>query len=67
MPPKVRELMAMLEKSGFDARSGKGSHRSYSHPDLVKTVTISGKMGEDAKHYQVKEVREALEAAKRKY
>ncbi|MEQ1646487.1 MAG: type II toxin-antitoxin system HicA family toxin [Pyrinomonadaceae bacterium] len=66
MPPKIRELMAILEKSGFGARSGKGSHRVYSHPALVKTVTISGKLGDDAKHYQVKEVREAIEAARRK-
>ena len=66
MPPKIRELMAMMEKSGFEVRYGKGSHRVYSHPALVKTVTISGKLGDDAQHYQVKEVREAIEAAKQK-
>lgn len=43
MPPKVRELIAELEKAGFVNRGGKGSHRNYVHPDARKPVTISGK------------------------
>ena len=66
MPPKVRELTAMLERAGFVARAGKGSHRVYSHPAALKTVTISGKAGDDAHRYQIKHVREALDALKRK-
>lgn len=61
MPPKVRELIAELEKAGFVNRGGKGSHRNFSHPLGRRPVTISGKLGNDAKHYQVRAVRLALE------
>lgn len=61
MPPKVRELIAELEKAGFVKRGGKGSHRNFAHPNAQKPVTISGKLGDDAKHYQVRAVRLALE------
>lgn len=56
----------MLERSGFIVRAGKGSHKVYSHPDLVKTVTISGKQGDDAHRYQVKNVQEAINALNKK-
>ncbi len=55
MPKKIRELISMLEKSGFSNRGGKGSHRNYLHPSGIK-VTISGKLGSDALRYQEKEV-----------
>lgn len=29
MPPKVRELIADLERVGFVDRGGKGSHRNF--------------------------------------
>ena len=61
MPPKVRELITMLERAGFESRGGKGSHRNYVHPDLSKPITISGKLGDDAKQYQVRAVKRALE------
>jgi predicted RNA binding protein YcfA (HicA-like mRNA interferase family) len=32
MPPKLRELIADLEKAGFKDRGGKGSHRNFTHP-----------------------------------
>ena len=60
MPPKIRELMAELERAGFKNRGGKGSHRNYVHPDVSNAVTISGKLGDDAKQYQVRAVRKAL-------
>ena len=63
MPPKIRELMADLEQSGFENRGGKGSHRNYVHPKVAKPVTISGSPGEDAKHYQIRAVRRAIEEA----
>ena len=50
----------MLEKAGFENRGGKGSHRNYVHPDAPRPITISGKMGDDAKQYQIKAVRMAL-------
>lgn len=56
MPKKIRELISMLEKSGFSNRGGKGSHRNFLHPSGVK-VTISGKLSNDALKYQEKEVK----------
>jgi len=61
MPPKIRELISELEKAGFENRGGKGSHRNYIHPNVSRPITISGKMGDDAKHYQVKAVKLALD------
>lgn len=61
MPPKVRELIAELERAGFRNRGGKGSHRNYVHPGLSKPITISGKLGADAKQYQIRAVRQAVE------
>jgi predicted RNA binding protein YcfA (HicA-like mRNA interferase family) len=63
MPRKVRQLIADLEKAGFVNRSGKGSHRNFTHPQGLR-VTISGGTGDDAKHYQERDVRRALDAMK---
>lgn len=65
MPPKIRELVAQLERAGFANRSGKGSHRNFVHPQVQKPVTLSGQSGDDAKHYQVKAVRLAIEESKK--
>jgi predicted RNA binding protein YcfA (HicA-like mRNA interferase family) len=65
MPPKIRELIAELEKAGFVNRGGKGSHRNFVHPRVQKPVIISGKLGDDAKHYQVRAVSLALEELKK--
>ena len=61
MPPKIRELIAELEAAGFENFSGKGSHRNYKHPITKRRVTVSGKLGSDAKPYQIKYVKEAVE------
>lgn len=63
MPRKLRELIADLEKAGFANRGGRGSHRSFTHPKRVR-VTLSGSPGEDAKPYQERDVRRALEAVR---
>ena len=60
MARKVRELMSDLERAGFVNRGGKGNHRNYQHPNGGR-VTLSGKLGDDAKPYQEKEVRRAIE------
>ena len=52
--------VAALEQAGFENRGGKGSHRNYVHPRLSKPVTISGKLGDDAKQYQVRAVNSAI-------
>jgi predicted RNA binding protein YcfA (HicA-like mRNA interferase family) len=64
MPPKIRELISDLEQAGFVNRGGKGSHRNFVHPKVAKPVTISGNPGDDAKVYQIRAVRSAVEEAK---
>ena len=63
MPRKVRHLMADLEKAGLVNRGGKGSHRNFTHPKGLR-VTISGDAGDDARHYQERDVRRAVDAVK---
>ena len=63
MPRKVRQLIADLEKAGFVNRGGKGSHRNFTHPRGLR-VAVSGHAGDDAKGYQERDVRRALEAVK---
>jgi predicted RNA binding protein YcfA (HicA-like mRNA interferase family) len=65
MPPKIRELIAELDRAGFVNRGGRGSHRNFVHPSVSKPVTISGADGDDAKQYQVRAVRMAIEESKR--
>ena len=65
MPPKIRDLIAELERAGFKNRGGKGSHRNFIHPNVPEPITISGKSGDDAKHYQVKAVRFAIEESRK--
>jgi predicted RNA binding protein YcfA (HicA-like mRNA interferase family) len=62
MPKKVRELKQMLRQVGFTEVPGKGSHTNWVHPLYLGKITISGKDGADAKRYQEKEVRQAIEA-----
>ncbi len=60
MARKVRELIGDLERAGFINRGGRGSHRNYEHPRGGR-VTVSGKLGDDAKPYQEREVRRAIQ------
>ena len=60
---KVRQLIADLEQAGFVNRGGKGSHRNFTHPKGLR-VTLSGGAGDDAKHYQERDVKRALATAK---
>ncbi len=61
MPPKIRQLKAALKKAGFSQEAGKGSHTVWRHPDISGiAVTLSGKDGHDAEHYQIKDVQNAL-------
>lgn len=61
MPRKIRQLKADLRKAGFVERPGKGSHTNWAHPLLPSGVTLSGHDGDDAKPYQERDVREALQ------
>ena len=64
MPRKLRELIRDLQKAGFINRGGKGSHRNYEHPRGMR-VTISGKLSDEAKPYQEKEVKRRIEESQR--
>lgn len=66
MPPKIKQLIAELERNGFVNRVGKGSHRNFKHPKCKEPVRISGKTGDDAKIYQIKQVKEAIDEVKGK-
>lgn len=61
MPRKVSELEGDLRREGFTRQSGKGSHRRWLHPLYPGHVVMSGKVSDDAKPYQEREVRHALE------
>jgi predicted RNA binding protein YcfA (HicA-like mRNA interferase family) len=64
MPRKIRDLIRELEAAGFVNRGGKGSHRNFVHPNVAKPITISGKPGDDAKHYQERAVKAAIKESK---
>ena len=62
MPRKIRELIEDLKSYGFyEIAGGKGSHRKLTHARYRGAVTLSGKLGDDAKPYQEKHVRRAIE------
>lgn len=53
-------------KRGFEQMAGgKGSHRKFRHPRLSGAVILSGKEGDDAHHYQEKQVRNAIRELKK--
>ena len=56
-------MIADLEKAGFVNRGGKGSHRNFTHRRGVR-VTLDGGEGDDAKRYQERDVRRALDDVK---
>jgi len=64
MPRKIRQLIRDLEVAGFVSRGGKGDHRNFVHPRVTRPVTVAGKAGADAKRYQEKAVRSAIEESK---
>jgi len=66
VPRKIRQLIADLQQAGFLNRGGKGSHRNFEHEVTGVNVTLSGQTGADAKNYQEKEIREAIEKVTRK-
>jgi len=64
VPRKIRQLIAELERAGFgQVPGGKGSHRKFRHPRIPGALILSGKDGDDAHHYQEKQVRNAIREA----
>ncbi|MBP1468631.1 type II toxin-antitoxin system HicA family toxin [Candidatus Chloroploca sp. M-50] len=65
MPRKLRELIQDLQDAGFyTIPGGKGSHRKFTHSNYPGAVTLSGKNGDDAKPYQERQVKQAIEQVK---
>jgi predicted RNA binding protein YcfA (HicA-like mRNA interferase family) len=64
MPRKIREK-ADLRREGFGSGSAKGSHTYWKHPLLAVRITLSGGDGDDAKPYQERDMREAIEALRK--
>jgi predicted RNA binding protein YcfA (HicA-like mRNA interferase family) len=65
MPRKLRDLLRDLRRSGFEELPGrgKGDHAVWRHPSApMNQLTIDGRPGDDAKPYQEKQLRAALEA-----
>ena len=67
MPRKIRDLVRDLRDAGFSLvpGGGKGSHRKFAHVKYQGIVTLSGQDGNDAKSYQERQVRRAIEEVKK--
>ena len=66
-PDRLRPLTNLpkeLEQAGFIDRGGKGNHRNFIHPKGV-VITISGKLGDNAKHYQEREVTKKIKGSQK--
>jgi predicted RNA binding protein YcfA (HicA-like mRNA interferase family) len=44
---KVKELIRLLEKDGWEQARMRGSHHQYRHPSKAGTVTVAGKPSAD--------------------
>jgi len=44
---KVREILELLRRDGWEHISTKGSHRQFKHPSKPGRVTVAGKPGLD--------------------
>ena len=62
MPRKIRDFKAQLAREGFVnlPKRGKGSHQRWRHPLLQKTLTLSGKDGNDVPVYLEKQLSKLL-------
>jgi predicted RNA binding protein YcfA (HicA-like mRNA interferase family) len=43
MPPKISEIIKLIEADGWYLVATKGSHRQYKHPSKPGRVTVAGK------------------------
>jgi predicted RNA binding protein YcfA (HicA-like mRNA interferase family) len=44
---KVREVIRLLERDGWELVVTRGSHRQFKHPEKPGRVTVSGSLGDD--------------------
>jgi len=67
VPEKIKKLKSKLRKAGFVERPAKGSHTFWYDPsDPSIYLTLSGKDGDDADVWKVKEVNAVLAMKERK-
>ncbi len=60
MLPKLRELLRDIESAGFINRGTRDDFYILRHPDGVN-ITLGGNPNQDAKQYQVQDVKRAIE------
>ncbi|NJM55787.1 MAG: type II toxin-antitoxin system HicA family toxin [Verrucomicrobiae bacterium] len=66
MPRKIRQLVGELERAGFyQVPGGKGSHRKFRHAKYRGSLLLSGQSGDDARHYQERQIRDAIQQVNR--
>lgn len=60
---KIRTLKSSLSKAGFIRlkKRGKGSHTMLRHPANHVVVVVSGKDSKEAKYYQIKALKIAIQ------
>lgn len=47
MPMRVREVVQLLEKHGWEEMRSKGSHRHFKRPDQRCVITVPGNDGKE--------------------
>ena len=47
MPPKIREIIRLLELDGWVQVRQRGSHRQFKHPTKPNVVTVPGHLGDE--------------------
>ena len=53
---KVRDLLGLLQRDGWDVDRTRGSHRQLHHPTKPGTVTVSGHPNDDVHPKTLKSV-----------
>lgn len=48
---KVKEVIKLLQESGWYESYCKGDHRQFKHPDRPGKVTVRGKLNEDVSQF----------------
>jgi hypothetical protein len=69
MSRKKHQLKQDLRRAGFieDTKRGKGSHATWYHPRFPDiSVLIAGHDGDDARHYDERNLREAIAEVQRR-
>jgi predicted RNA binding protein YcfA (HicA-like mRNA interferase family) len=64
MPRKLRQLRADLRREGWAIARQRGSHQTWKHSLVSTPVILAGDDGDDADHYQERDVRKAIQATR---